>query len=146
LIAVGTRKGTPPPTAVVPYRLHRLVFGGVVGRGSAQTTEDHRRARWDASGGAGPNLEVVGQTEDGWRVVRGTFEFFDTYGLPLDIVLDMLRQRRMMPDWTHLYDRCLEAGWHPERSFRRLQQIVGDVYGPSFREEWERRMRKHMGV
>ena len=72
------------------------------------------------------------------------FEYLDTYGLPLDMVCVELEQRGMMPDWVHLYDRCIEANWKPSSTWERLRTLVGDVYGPDFRVEWERRMRKHL--
>lgn len=68
------------------------------------------------------------------------FSFYETHGLPLDIILDRLRQDGLQPDWEHLYEGMLEAGWHPDRTFRRLQQLVGDVYGPEFRKRWEKIM------
>lgn len=93
---------------------------------------------------AGPNLIPVGRTPDGLVVVQGAFEFFDTYGLPLDLVFARLRQGGFMPDWAHLYDRCIEAGWNPASTWERLRNLVGDVYGPSFRVRWEDIMRKHL--
>jgi alanyl-tRNA synthetase len=72
------------------------------------------------------------------------FEFFDTHGLPLDIVLDRLDQTGFVPDWPHLYDRCLKAGWNPTSTWERFRSLVGDVYGPDVRVEWERKMRKHL--
>jgi hypothetical protein len=56
------------------------------------------------------------------------------------MAIDQLRVKGYMPDWTHLYERMLKVGWHKDRSYRRLQQIVGDVYGPKFRETWTRFM------
>jgi len=82
----------------------------------------------------------VGQTEDGLLVVRGVFRLFDTYGVPLDITIDRLRQEGLMPDWLWLFDQMVQSGWHRERSYRRLLQVVGDVYGGLFRVEWEQRM------
>lgn len=97
---------------------------------------------WDVKkGNAG--LKLVGKTRDGRLVVQGVFAFFETYGLPLDIILDRLRSNNIVPDWAHMYDSMVGAGWHPERTLRRLQQIVGDVYGPWFRKEWEIYMIAH---
>ena len=86
---------------------------------------------------------MVGRTSDGWTVVRGVFEWFDTYGVPLDMVLDELRIRQVLPDWVYLYERCLKAGWNPKSTWERLRTLVGDVYGPDYRVEWERRMKEH---
>jgi len=72
--------------------------------------------------------------------VRGVFDFYETFGLPLDMILDRLRQHGLQPDWKHLLQRMTDAGWHPDRSYRRLRQLVGDVYGPRYRAAWEHYM------
>ncbi len=77
-------------------------------------------------------------------MVRGVFEFLDTYGLPLDIVVDRLRQERVVPDWLYLYNRCIESGWNPTSTWERLRIMVGDVYGPDYRLRWELKMRAHI--
>lgn len=77
-------------------------------------------------------------------VVRGLFEFYDTYGLPLDMALDRLIRAGYIPDWVYLYDRCLRAGWRPSSTWERLVSLVGDVLGPEYRVQWELKMQAHL--
>ena len=67
------------------------------------------------------------------------FPLVDTHGIPLDLVVDKLRNAGMMPDWLDFYDEAIKKGWNPERVHLRLLEAVGDVYGPTFREGWEQR-------
>jgi hypothetical protein len=44
-------------------------------------------------------------------------------------------------DWLDFYRTAVREGWPPDRTYHRLTEVVGDVYGPKFREQWETRMR-----
>ena len=86
----------------------------------------------------------MGKTEDGKLVVTGLFELVDTHGIPLDIVVSKFEERGLMPSWTHFYDKAVKAGWKPEGVVQKLRGVVGDVYGPKFREGWEKRLKRHI--
>lgn len=88
--------------------------------------------RTDAHGSRG--LRVVGQTTDGKVVVEGVYRFFETHGLPLDVLLDRLRSRGIIPSWLSFYDEARKAGMKHERILSKLSESLGDVYGPSFRD------------
>jgi hypothetical protein len=60
------------------------------------------------------------------------------------MVVDFLHDRDCMMDWTDFYRESIKCDWPPERTFDRLRQVVGEVYGPRFRESWEPRMREVM--
>lgn len=84
-----------------------------------------------------PALRQTGVTPEGLRVVRSVFPLVDTHGIPLDLVLDQLRERQMMPDWFDYFDAAVAAGAKPERVLVRLAAAIGDVFGPAFRDPWE---------
>jgi hypothetical protein len=86
----------------------------------------------------------VGKTEDGRVVVRGLFEFYDTYGVPLDMAVNQVNRAGFVPDWVCLYERCLRAGWKPSSTWEKLSSLVGDVFGPEYRVQWELRMKAHL--
>ena len=72
--------------------------------------------------------------------MSGCFPFTDTYGIPLEVVVEYLSSHGMMVDWLDYYRTGVESGnISPEQMRIRLTAVVGDVYGPTFREEWERR-------
>ena len=109
--------------------------------------DPHWRTRpWDASGGQGPKFIVSGKTEDGVRIIRGTFPFVNSIGLPLDVVVEYLRDHGCMMDWIDFYLESLKCDWPPERTFDRLRQVIGEVYGPQFRKGWEVKMREVMRI
>lgn len=66
----------------------------------------------------------------------------DSVGLPLDVVVDFLDTRGFMMDWLDFYSEAVKKGWPPDRTMLRLTQVVGDVYGPRFREDWVKRMQE----
>lgn len=105
-----------------------------------------RRTSWDGNGGQRPRLEISGRTEDGVLVVRNTFHLVNSVGLPLETVVGEFHQRGYMLDWVDFYIESLKCDWPPERTFERLRQVVGEEYGPKFREGWEVKMREVMRI
>lgn len=97
-----------------------------------------RARRSTCAGGCRP----VGESTDGIVIVKGVYPLVDTHGIPLEVVLDYLKSHGMMPDWLDYYEASVEAGTKPERAIVRLSTAVGDVYGPTFRVEWESRLRE----
>jgi len=87
-------------------------------------------------------LRVVGKTPDDKLVVRGVFRFYETHGLPLDMIVDKLDREGFMPDWLDFAKEAVKAGWRPAAVLPRLTALIGDVYGPKFREGWEQRIRE----
>ena len=85
-------------------------------------------------------FEVLGKTPEGTSVVSGVFALFDTYGLPLDTILDMLREKGMMPCWTTFYNEAVSNGWKHKSVMTRLVPLIGDVYGRDFSDEVGRRL------
>ncbi len=39
-----------------------------------------------------------------------------------------------MPSWPSFYDEARKAGMKHERILSKLSEVLGDVYGPSFRD------------
>lgn len=85
-------------------------------------------------------IQVVGETEDGIKIVSGVFKLFDTNGLPLDIVFDLCKQSNMIPSWTHFYNEALEYGWSKKTVLNRLHDNINDVYGKDYRDIVIRRL------
>ena len=79
-------------------------------------------------------LPVVGQTPDGVLVVGGTYKFFETHGVPLDVLFGLLKERSMMPSWVHFYLEALGAGMKHDRILYKLDHPIVDVYGVEMRD------------
>lgn len=73
-------------------------------------------------------------------MVGGIFFLVDSEGIPLDLVVDRLNDQGFMCDWLDFWRDAMKQGWKPDRTYLRLQSVVGEVYGPAFREGWEQSM------
>ena len=54
-------------------------------------------------------IEVSGKTVDGFTVVTGVYKFYETNGMPLDVLFETLRNRKMTPDWLSFMLEAVEA-------------------------------------
>jgi len=79
-------------------------------------------------------LKITGKTEDNEFIVAGVFRFYETTGLPLDIIFDCLRQKKTIPDWLTFYVEALRAGMKHDRIISKLDSAMADIYGTEFRD------------
>jgi hypothetical protein len=79
-------------------------------------------------------LRVVGKTKEGQLVVAGVYRYYETTGLPLDVMFDCLRQRGVVPDWLTFYVEAVRAGMKHERILAKLDPALDDAYGSDFRD------------
>lgn len=77
-------------------------------------------------------LKPVGKTTDDKIVVAGVYEFYETYGLPLDSLFDSLNQKNQIPCWISFYKEAKFAGMKHERILSKLEESISDVYGKEF--------------
>lgn len=68
-------------------------------------------------------LHVVGQTQDGLLVIGGVYEFFSTYGLPVDIIATVFREKHLVVAWDSFYQEAAAHGV----GFRSIIQRMSDV-------------------
>ncbi len=81
-----------------------------------------------------PLLKIVGRTTDGKDVLSGVFRFYETEGLPLDVLFEALLLKEALPCWTSFFQEALAAGMAPERIFAKLDPAIVDVFGTEFRD------------
>lgn len=79
-------------------------------------------------------FKVNGKTTDGTLVVAGVFRCYETTGLPIDVILECLRQKNMVPDWLTFYVEALRAGMKHERIVSKLDSAISDIYGKNFKD------------
>jgi hypothetical protein len=79
-------------------------------------------------------LRVVGKTEEGQLIVAGVYRYYETTGLPLDVMFDCLRQKGAIPDWLTFYVEAVRAGMKHERILAKLDPALVDAYGFAFRD------------
>lgn len=64
------------------------------------------------------------------------FQFLNTYGLPLEVVLDIFKREDIVPNWTGFFRDSVESGRAPDRVQIQLEEAVGDVYGQEYRKQF----------
>lgn len=77
-------------------------------------------------------LYQTGQTTDGKIVLAGLYKFYETHGLPLDVLFDCCMERNTIPDWIDLYQSARLAGMQHDRVLSKLEEAISDSYG----KEW----------
>lgn len=77
-------------------------------------------------------ITQIGETTDNKTVVAGVWAFYETHGLPLDVILSLCIQKNWMPCWTSLYKDMLSAGMKHGRILSKLEESISDSYGKAF--------------
>ena len=78
-------------------------------------------------------LPVLGKTVDGRTVVGGVFQFYDTYGIPLESILDVLKDVKMVPSWPQFVQDALAGGWTKKKTLNILAPALLEIYGSEYR-------------
>jgi len=77
-------------------------------------------------------LHQTGITTEDKKVVAGIYSFYETYGLPLNIVLMCFQTKDWVPDWIDLYLSATKAGMKHTRILSMLEEAISDSFG----KEW----------
>lgn len=83
---------------------------------------------------------IQGKTTEGKPVISGVYRAFETHGLPLDLLLEQLNEKGLVPSWPDFYVEALSAGMKHERILSKLEPALLDVYGRDFKNEVIRRL------
>jgi len=63
-----------------------------------------------------------------------------TTGLPLEIILQLLKDRNMSVDWVGFYEESLKHLWKWKTTRERIRYSVGEIYGPEYRDKVLKRL------
>lgn len=74
-------------------------------------------------------LVQSGITEDGKAVFAGAYSFFETEGLPLDVIFNCFEERGWVPDWIDSYHCAQKAGMKHDRILSKLEESISDSFG-----------------
>ncbi len=83
-------------------------------------------------------ITIVGETTDGKLVVAGVYAFYETFGLPLEVLIDYLYYKKnQLPCWKTLIEDMVKAGMDKQRAIRRLCAALEDAFlnNPEIRRE-----------
>jgi len=79
-------------------------------------------------------LKVTGKTQEGGLVVSGVFSFYETHGIPLDVLFEGMLSNSFTPDWVGFYHEAMKAGLKPVKIFAMLNESVSDTFGTTYRD------------
>lgn len=86
-------------------------------------------------------MNQVGQTESGVKVIDGVFELVGTHGLPLEQVLQFIKDKGWIVSWPHYVADAMKDGAKMKSIRAKVFAAVGEVYGPvylkGFKARWE---------
>lgn len=88
-------------------------------------------------------VEIGYVTPEGKSLVKGVYSFYETHGVPLEILFEILDQKNYMPSWLHFYDEARAAGIQHSRVLSWLEPALADIYGRDFKNEVMSRLSKH---
>ena len=74
-------------------------------------------------------MKLVGKTIDDRLVVDGVYMFHSTYGLPLEVIFDELKENYMIPCWMSLYVESINQGEVWQRFRNSLFVYIEGSYG-----------------
>ena len=77
-------------------------------------------------------LKQVAVTTDGKQVFAGLYKFYETVGLPLDVLLHCFQEKNTLPDWVDFYTSALAAGMEHDRILSKLEEAISDSFGKEF--------------
>lgn len=83
----------------------------------------------------------MGRTTDGRLVVGGVYRFYETEGLPLDVLLEHLQDHQMIPDWQAFVREAILAGMRFDRVVSWLDAAIVDSFGVETRNQVIPRLR-----
>lgn len=107
------------------------------------TLEDYIKFVEEKKSASKHKLTQVGLIEaTNTKIVVGVFEFYDTLGMPLVMVLDALVKNNIMPCWTTFILTARKNGWLDKTIKSRLNEAIVDAYDPKFRDEVFARAKK----
>jgi alanyl-tRNA synthetase len=73
------------------------------------------------------NLTQIGRTEDGRKVMSGAFHMYDTFGIPLWLILQECANRDWLIGWVEFYTEATKAGWSHKTIMMRLRaDLLGE--------------------
>lgn len=88
-------------------------------------------------------IDIVGVTPEKKEVISGKsiFKLMDTYGLPLEIVLDSIKHDYVVA-YQELYDAAIAVKWNPKRIIEVMENAICDIYGADYKNEVFKRLRQ----
>lgn len=85
-------------------------------------------------------MKQSGITESNQPVYADVFSLVGTYGLPLEFILQSFKDSGKIIDWPDYISLALADGHKTSTIRERILSACGDVYGPGYAKEVEKRL------
>lgn len=72
---------------------------------------------------------------DNSHVILGVFDFVSTYGLPLDMVVQYLKERGLVVDWANYILDATGTGQNERTTKIKIENAIEEVFGQKGLEE-----------
>lgn len=69
------------------------------------------------------------------------YELYSVHGVPLDIVVETMRDHGITIQWLDFYNVAVTDGWNPYSTIAKIENTVLYVMGPEYTEEFMRRLK-----
>jgi hypothetical protein len=81
-------------------------------------------------------LRISGATADGRPVVAGLFPVVNSEGVGLDLLLEVMHDRRWAVDWLDFLRTAREFGWNMRTTLGRIHGALEQVEGAALAGQW----------
>jgi len=72
------------------------------------------------------------------------FNLCDSQGMPLDSVLDRLKEDEKLVSWCDYFEAGVDHGWKWDRIFSMIEYSLDDIYGREYSGEVLKRLRVYI--
>ncbi len=77
--------------------------------------------------------------------MSGVFSFVGTHGIPLEVVLEMMKGRGFVVCWPDYVEQSMRQGAKMRTVRSRVMSAVGEVYGPFYVRDFQVRWTRWFG-
>lgn len=73
----------------------------------------------------------IGITPEGRKLIsaKTAFDLYDTHGLPLDLIIDLLYEKDYLINWVEFYDIAVSRGWNPDSTLVKIDMAIRYTLG-----------------
>lgn len=69
-------------------------------------------------------FEQIGITKNNLPVYSGTYYFFETHGIPIDVIISLLYSKNIIPSWLDLYKDMIISGVKPTNALSKIEAAI----------------------
>jgi hypothetical protein len=82
------------------------------------------------------HIRRSGTSTDGRPVVAGLFSVVNSEGVGLDVLLELLHDRRWLVDWLDVLRHARDFGWNLRTAAGKIHAAIEQVEGPQVAAAW----------